>query len=231
MVLFMLMACSTDDQDLTASQETLQEMGVRHDYVNITGDTGNFCEGIDDRERKWLINKVVINGMFHTGDRIYLTYQRYSGTIEGYDVFAELKGVIMGSTRDAIVAPTDAQRAAMGDNTVQSVKDVHLADNGKWLDVPFTIETMGYGGEHEFSLAVNPDVSPESGYIDCDFYHKGQNVVQGSTLQQGLVSFRLPDSANPARLGKKGIILHYNEGLSEHNTRKTLTIDLPQPTD
>ena len=211
----MLVSCSKDDlDDAFMSDNEMGQLlaGEKDAYVVVGDDHGIYCELTDDLERKWLLDKRT-DTQFAKG-RARISYQLYSGQIQGFDVLARLNTIIYYNTTDAVVSPTAAELEAMGNDPI-TISNAHISENGKWIDIDFQVFTVNAtGGSHELSLAV----IPEGDDYYCVLYHKGQNVVHGSMLLFGNVSFILPDEVNPVKRGKEGIQLYYIDVLNvRHN--------------
>lgn len=204
----MVLSCTENDMNDLSNDNVFKPMGSllpgQHQaYVMVGKYQGIYCELTDDLDRKWLLNTYIINGQLPEG-RGLLTYELYDGHIDGYDVLANLNGITMFSISDAIVAPTVAEQEALGTDPI-IVQNIHLSENGKWVDVTFAIYTTSSSGIHQFSLAAIPE-GDEYRYV---LHHKGQNVLHGSTYLQARVSFKLPDEVNPVKNGKSGINVQF----------------------
>ena len=206
---FMVLSCSVNDSsDLHEQSNAANPMGrllpgLHEAYVMVGPYSGAFCQLTDDLDRKWLLDTHIINGPLPEG-RGLLTYQLYDGHIDGYDVLARMERIVGFSICDALVAPTAAEQEALGTDPI-IVKNIHMSENGKWVDVVFAVYTVSAGGTHQFSLAA----IPEGEEYRCVLYHSGQNVPYGSTYLQANVSFRLPDQVNPVKNGKPGINIQF----------------------
>lgn len=203
----MALSCSVNDSpDMNDSMTNPMGRllpGLHEAYVMVGKYNEMGCELTDDLDRKWLLDTHIINGQLPEG-RGLLTYQLYDGHIDGYDVLAFMEGIVGFSISDAIVAPTVAEQEALGTDPI-IVQNIHLSENGKWVDVTFAIYTTSSSGTHQFSLAAIPE-GDEYRYV---LYHKGQNVLYGNTYLQARVSFRLPDEVNPVKNDKSGINVQF----------------------
>lgn len=206
---FLALSCSVDDSyDMPKQGDGVTPMGSlvpgeHQAYVMVGKYNEMGCELTDDLDRKWLLDTRIINGSLPEG-RGLLTYELYDGHIDGYDVLACLNGFAHFTISDAIVSPSEAEQEALGTDPI-IINNIHLSENGKWVDVKFAVYTTSPSGTHQFSLAAIPE-GDEYRYV---LYHKGQNVLYGNTYLEARVSFRLPDEVNPIKNGKSGIHIQY----------------------
>lgn len=210
----MMLSCTKDDMnDMSNVNKPMGSLlpGQHQAYVMVGKYQGNYCELTDDLDRKWLLDTYIINGLLPEG-RSLLTYELYDGHIDGYDVLANLNAITLFSISDAIVSPTVAQQETLGSDPVK-VQKMHLAENGKWVDISFEVFTNNAeGGTHQLSLAV----FPTGDTCRCVLFHKGQNMSNGTTRLSGNLSFRLPDDVNPVKNGLQGIRFQYVDLQGNH---------------